>query len=120
MDARITREETALLLNLRPAITEIELIRADALRARDAAVGQAIGRAVGSVFRAIGATLRFIGEYPQRARVLRHLAQLSDRELADIGLSRADLARVFDEDFAAARTRQPAAKAPLAGTPIRA
>jgi uncharacterized protein YjiS (DUF1127 family) len=106
MNARMTREETALLLNLtRPATSEVERIRLDALRARDAAIGAAIARGVRSVFRGIGATLHFIAAYPERMRTLRHLQGLSERELADIGLSRGDLGRVFDEDFVATRSR---------------
>jgi uncharacterized protein YjiS (DUF1127 family) len=112
MDARITREETALLLNLAsPAKTEVEMLRLEAMRARDAAVGNAIAGAVKAVWRGIGATLSFILAYPERLRVLRHLTQLSDRELADIGLTRGDLPRVFDEDFAIAR-RKPEGRKP--------
>jgi uncharacterized protein YjiS (DUF1127 family) len=106
MDARITREETALLLNLSsPVQSEVERIRLDAMRARDAAIGAAIARGVKAVFRGIGATLHFIATYPERMRTLRHLQGLSERELADIGLSRSDLGRVFDEDFVATRSR---------------
>jgi uncharacterized protein YjiS (DUF1127 family) len=104
MDARITREETALLLNLTsPAHSDVERVRAEALRTRDAAIGAAVARGVKAVLRGIGATLAFIAAYPERMRTLRHLQALSERELADIGLTRADLSRVFDEDFAARR-----------------
>ena len=41
-----------------------------------------------------------ISAYRERRAVLNELAQLSDRDLADIGLSRADLHRVFDPEFA--------------------
>lgn len=40
---------------------------------------------------------------PQRRAVLDELGMLSDRELADIGLSRAELGRVFDRRFVDAR-----------------
>jgi uncharacterized protein YjiS (DUF1127 family) len=111
MDARFTREETALLLNLTsPAQTEVERLRLEAMRARDAAIGAAVARAVKAVVRGIRATLGFLAAYPERVRTLRHLSNLSDRELADIGLSRGDLARVFDEDFAIPRNA-PAAPA---------
>jgi hypothetical protein len=52
--------------------------------------------------------------------VFDQLQAMSDRELADIGLERADLARVFDEDFSIGRApanreaRKAAAPAPLA------
>lgn len=101
MTARITREETALLLNLTPpARADVEALRIDAMRARDAAIGHALGGAFRAVFRGVGAFLGFLVTYRERAGLLRHLRAMSDRELADIGLSRADLPRVFDEDFA--------------------
>jgi uncharacterized protein YjiS (DUF1127 family) len=104
MDARITREETALLLNLAsPAHTEVELLRLEAMRSRDAAIGTAVVRTAKTVWHGIRATLAFLAAYPKRRRVLGHLNQLTDRELADIGLTRGELTRVFDEDFAAAR-----------------
>lgn len=104
MDARSTREETALLLNLTsPVPSEVELIRLEAMRARDTAIGNGLAGAVKAVWRGIRATMAFLAAYPERLRVLRHLSALSDRELADIGLARSELARVFDEDFAGAR-----------------
>jgi uncharacterized protein YjiS (DUF1127 family) len=106
MDARITKEETALLLNLAPsrAAREVEAIRLAAIRARDEAIGQAISRAVASLYRGIRAAVLFIVDYPHRRAVFEQLQAMSDRELADIGLERADLARVFDDDFATTRT----------------
>ncbi len=44
-----------------------------------------------------------IADLPRRQAVKAELAMLSDRELADIGLSRAELGRVFDPSFAARR-----------------
>jgi uncharacterized protein YjiS (DUF1127 family) len=44
-------------------------------------------------------------EWRQRRQVVAELAMMSDRELADIGLSRVDLPRVFDPGFAAEHTR---------------
>ena len=41
--------------------------------------------------------------WPQRRAVRAELAALSDRELADVGLSRGDLPHVFDAGFARAR-----------------
>ena len=116
MDARIRREETALLLNLTsPVPSEAELIRLEATRARDAAVGNAIGGAVKAVWHGIRATMAFLAAYPERLRVLRHLSTLTDRELADIGLERGDLSRVFDQDFAVTRERAPAARLGIGG-----
>ena len=41
-----------------------------------------------------------IAAWPRRRAVIDELAMLSDRELADIGLSRADVRRVFDPRYA--------------------
>lgn len=40
-------------------------------------------------------------EWQRRRAVIAEMAMMTDHELADIGLSRADLARVFDPGFAA-------------------
>lgn len=122
MDARITKEETALLLNLAPsrAAREVEAIRLAAIRARDEAIGQAIARGVSALWRGIRAAFLFLLDYPRRRAVFEQLQAMSDRELADIGLERADLARVFDEDFAHARTMKPAAAPAVRGAPAAA
>lgn len=44
-------------------------------------------------------------EMPRRRAVLDELSVLTDRELADIGLNRAELNRVFDPAFAKTRRR---------------
>ncbi len=44
-----------------------------------------------------------IATFPRRYAVRAELETLSDRELADIGLHRAELGRVFDRDFARRR-----------------
>jgi uncharacterized protein YjiS (DUF1127 family) len=119
MDARITKEETALLLNLAPSRTarEVEAIRLAAIRARDEAIGRALAGAVTALWRGLRAAVLFIVRYPERRAAFDQLNAMSDRELADIGLERADLARVFDEDFAldrSARRREAVAAAPVA------
>ena len=55
-------------------------------------------RAPGLVAR-LSAALRSLGSLPRRLAVLDELNELSDRELADVGLRRADLRRVFDANF---------------------
>jgi len=42
----------------------------------------------------------WLRQWRQRRQVVAELALMSDRELSDIGLSRADLSRVFDPVFA--------------------
>jgi uncharacterized protein YjiS (DUF1127 family) len=63
----------------------IEAIRQEAIQERDAKIGSWIR----NMFRAIA-------QYPARRRVMDELSMLTDRELADIGLSRGDIGRVFD------------------------
>jgi uncharacterized protein YjiS (DUF1127 family) len=46
-----------------------------------------------------------LAEWRHRQETLREMEMLSDHELADIGLTRADLPRVFDPAFAAERPR---------------
>jgi uncharacterized protein YjiS (DUF1127 family) len=58
-----------------------------------------------SLFARIGAAFRWLAEAPRRHAVLEELGSLSEHELADIGLTRTDLPRVFDPSFAAERNR---------------
>jgi uncharacterized protein YjiS (DUF1127 family) len=53
----------------------------------------------------LGKLVTAVAEWHQRQAVLREMQTMSDRELSDIGLSRADLARVFDPSFAADYSR---------------
>ncbi len=47
----------------------------------------------------------YLRSLPQRRAVINELSALSDRELADIGLHRAEMGRVFDPKFVEARGR---------------
>jgi uncharacterized protein YjiS (DUF1127 family) len=51
----------------------------------------------------ITAMLRWLAEMPRRRAVIEELSALSDHELADIGLTRGEVVRVFDSGFAAER-----------------
>ena len=55
------------------------------------------------LFARIGMAVRWVAELPRRRAVLDELGSLSDHELADIGLTRSDLPRVFEPDFAMQR-----------------
>ena len=57
--------------------------------------------------------------YPQRRALFEQLNAMSDRQLADIGLNRSDLSRVFDADFAEAREAAARAR-PRAAKPLAA
>ncbi len=49
--------------------------------------------------------VRWLADLPRRRAVLAELNELSEHELADIGLNRSELNRVFDPEFAAQRAR---------------
>lgn len=51
-------------------------------------------------FSRIGGVLRWIATLQRRRAVMGELAMLSDRELADIGLTRSNLSSVLDAAFA--------------------
>lgn len=54
----------------------------------------------------LGGAIRWLVEMPRRRAVMDELSALSEHELADIGLSRADVARVFEPGFAVRRDRE--------------
>ncbi|MFC3126390.1 DUF1127 domain-containing protein [Pseudoroseomonas globiformis] len=106
MNARVTKPEfdsaiVSSMMSLAPA----QLMQLEAARSRDEAVGRWFRNAVTAIFRAVV-------EYPRRRRVYDELAMLSDRELADIGLARGDIPRIFEADFQARAKR-------AANTPAR-
>ncbi len=49
--------------------------------------------------------LAWIAELPRRHAVLSELELMSDRELADIGLARGELSKVFEPAYVASRAR---------------
>ncbi|MEJ0019245.1 MAG: DUF1127 domain-containing protein [Acetobacteraceae bacterium] len=53
----------------------------------------------------LSARLEALGQWRQRRAVMEEMTLMTDRELSDIGLSRADLPRVFEPDFAADHAR---------------
>ncbi len=58
----------------------------------------------GAVTKAVRAVGQWLSDKVKRRAVTNELAMLSDHELADIGLSRADIPRVFDRSFVATRS----------------
>ena len=60
-------------------------------------------RRQGLLARLAGAPVRWAKLYTERQRVMSELARMSDRDLADLGLSRHEIPRVFDSEFAAQR-----------------
>ncbi|NGM21111.1 DUF1127 domain-containing protein [Roseomonas stagni] len=75
------------------------------MRARD----EALAAGVRKFFSAIGHGIAYAAEavraWPERRRTYENLRSLSDRELADIGLTRGDIARVFEPGFSANQPR---------------
>ena len=57
----------------------------------------------GSAFGFLRTAFAAVIAWPQRRAVLAELSTLTERELADVGLSRSDVPRVFDAGFARAR-----------------
>ncbi|MDT7950880.1 MAG: DUF1127 domain-containing protein [Acetobacteraceae bacterium] len=59
---------------------------------KDRAVGTTRPSGLGAAF---ANAIRYLASIPARRAVMGELARLSDRELADIGLSRSEIATVF-------------------------
>jgi uncharacterized protein YjiS (DUF1127 family) len=105
MDARLTQAESAYLVSAAPS----------AERERAMALRMAAGKAYrASLLRGTTQRLARLGDmlfgWVERARIRAELDSLSDRELADIGLSRGDIGRVTDKSEAvveAAPARRP-------------
>ncbi len=93
MNAPLAKEQIALLMS------ESLTYRAPVVEGTDGTVADRRPTWVDRV-KAFAAS---IAALPRRRAVLDELSTLSDRELADIGLSRAELGRVFDPGFQATR-----------------
>ncbi|WP_200845395.1 DUF1127 domain-containing protein [Roseomonas sp. 18066] len=95
MDARITKPEFDSAISTAAApMSSAQTVALEAMQVRDEAIGQWIRKAATTAFRAVI-------EFPRRRRIYDELSMLSDRELADIGLNRGDIPRVFEEKFEA-------------------
>lgn len=55
----------------------------------------------GRLHHLMAAPWRVITELARRHRAMNELARLGDRELSDLGITRSDIPRIFDADFAA-------------------
>jgi uncharacterized protein YjiS (DUF1127 family) len=78
----------------------IEAIHQNAAAARHAARAQAFGHAFTMIGAGIGAVLSAIATWPTKRDSYKALDQLSDKQLADIGLARGEISRVFEPGFA--------------------
>ena len=65
----------------------------------DMTLSLAGGSLLSRVGHAVAGIVQYVAEMPRRRAVLNELSLLSDRELADIGISRAEVGHVFDASF---------------------
>ena len=87
MNAPLSKEQIALLMSDSMTVRSLELPGTDHTVAEPR-----------PTFRSRVSAL--IGAWVERRTVLAELRGLSDRELVDIGLTRVDVGRVFDQSFA--------------------
>ena len=101
MNPRSTQEQIGLFPTLltAPAMTSVDAIRAEAIRARDAAIAAGVRRFLRAAGKSLAAFGNLLATYPERRAILEDLRGLTDRELADIGLTRGDIGRVFNPGF---------------------
>ena len=101
MDPRNNTDQFGLTSRFNPDATARELasLRREAMRQRDEHVARLLERAFGGLAMALGVIGSTLLSWPRRRATYSHLRQLSDRELSDIGITRADIARVFEPDY---------------------
>ncbi len=101
MNAPLAKEQIALLMS--DSLT----YRSPVVEGTDGTIADA-RPAQRSLAQRIGSFISGLLAMRRRRVVLDELSALSDRELSDIGLTRNELSRVFDPQFAEARKRKPA------------
>ena len=84
---------------------QMSLLMSDSLTYRAPGVEAAPRPAATGLFARIRAAVAHLAGFSQRRAVMNELSLLTDRELADIGLNRTELGRVFDPRFAESRRR---------------
>ena len=86
-------------MNMRIAKDEISLLNPSSLSQYAAEPRYAAAPANKGFFALLRSAMRWVAELPKREAAMAELYGMSDRELADIGLHRADVAHVYDADF---------------------
>jgi uncharacterized protein YjiS (DUF1127 family) len=119
MDPRRYQEQIGLFSAhfLATGLAPADVLRAQATQARDAAIAAGLRRAGFAVWQVLSAIGSALLTFPARRSTYESLRQLSDRELADIGLTRGDITRVFDPDFRMPARPANANQAPAAARP---
>jgi uncharacterized protein YjiS (DUF1127 family) len=95
MNMRVSKEEMAIMLP-----TSLSTYTTDDLYVPAAETARP------TLMQRLMGALSWLGSLPARRAVLDELSCLSDHELADIGLNRSDLPRVFDPSFAAQQSAE--------------
>jgi len=101
MDPRQNQEQIGLFpatLSM-PGAAGVEAVIIEAQRLRDAAFAKRVKRGLGFLGRAMAALAQAVVAWPERRAAYQRLHDLNDRELADIGLTRGEISRVFEPDF---------------------
>jgi uncharacterized protein YjiS (DUF1127 family) len=101
MNPRHTQEQIGLFpaATEAPSAAQIERIIAEAAQARDEALAGSLRRTFARIGQALAAVGNALLTWPLRRATYDKLRRMSDRELEDIGLTRGDVARVFEPDF---------------------
>ena len=103
MNARIIEEQAALFPHAATTRmtrdNEIEAIRFAAIRARDEALAAGLRKLFTAIGQGLVSAARAARAWPERRRTYDSLRALTDRELADIGMTRGDISRVFEPGF---------------------
>lgn len=86
-------------MNMRVADGELAVLESQTLSQYEAGARFAASRGGKGFFSGLADILRIVGELPARQAVLLKLIEMSEQQLADQGLKRSDLPRVFDADF---------------------
>lgn len=90
------------------AMPDLVAIRAAAAATRDAEIARLVRGAAAAVVKALRWLFDTIADWQERNAAYQRLRHMSDRELADIGLTRDQIARVFDPSFGEAPAATPA------------
>lgn len=78
---------------------QMETLLLEARRMRDAELARRVAGFARGVGRVLTVVASAVASWPKRRATYESLRSLTDRELADIGIARGDIARVFEPDF---------------------